>query len=154
MLSGIPLRRGIGYSQALSDWGQADFNDADTAAQPEAMIFISYARADRPRVAPLAAALTARAFDLLRRWIKQCPDQPRQGAQVTDGHCFNSLLAEVMFLQPIPQQTRRMRAGRVNMNNRNPRQHGFANNLRCATTPTDGMTVPNRAAYRSSHNRR
>ena len=37
-----------------------------------------------------------------------------------------------------------MRAGWVNMNNRNPRQHGFANNLRCATTPTDGMTVPNR----------
>ena len=28
------------------------------------MIFISYARADRPRVAPLAAALTARGFDI------------------------------------------------------------------------------------------
>ena len=39
-------------------------DDADLITKAQAMIFISYARADRPRVAPLAAALTANGYDV------------------------------------------------------------------------------------------
>ena len=39
-------------------------HDADKPVPPRAMVFISYARADRPRVAPLAAALTAKGYDV------------------------------------------------------------------------------------------
>jgi TolB-like protein/Tfp pilus assembly protein PilF len=39
-------------------------HDIDPATKSRAMIFISYARADRPRVAPLAAALSAQGYDV------------------------------------------------------------------------------------------
>jgi TolB-like protein/Tfp pilus assembly protein PilF len=39
-------------------------DDIDPSTKPQPMIFISYARTDRSRVAPLAAALSARGYDV------------------------------------------------------------------------------------------